>query len=307
ARRTVSNAGFVDRAEFLNENSFRVALPERVDVVICDHVGCFGFDYGALETLVDAKDRFLKPGGLIVPASITLMLAPVDSDYCRALVGQWLDRVPAEYRWVAESAANTKHLVEHNPDAVVAEPVTLGSLVLGDDAAPYYSWKASFRATRDSDLDGIAGWFECRLFDDVTMTNSPLADERMNRPQAFLPLGESVAVSKGDPIEVTIMARPADNVIGWIVDLPSLGRKFAHNTFNGLQLDEDMLARVRVDRVAKLNDQGRARQIVFTYCDGQRTVAEVLALVEREHPDLFPSAQATVSFVRSVLAKDTGR
>jgi hypothetical protein len=71
-------------------------------------------------------------------------------------------------------------------------------------------------------------------------------------------------------------------------------------------LDKEALNRAQPGRVAKLNDRGRARQIVLSYCDGQRTLAEVQATVLKEHPNLFPSAQATHSFVEQVLAWDTG-
>ena len=44
ARRTVTETGFGDRAEFIRANSFELALPEPVDVVLCDHEGYFGFN-----------------------------------------------------------------------------------------------------------------------------------------------------------------------------------------------------------------------------------------------------------------------
>ena len=72
-------------------------------------------------------------------------------------------------------------------------------------------------------------------------------------------------------------------------------------------LDENALNRGRPDRVACLNDRGRARQIVLSYCDGNRTIEQVEALVLRDHPNLFPSANATSSFVRTVLQWDTGQ
>jgi hypothetical protein len=66
------------------------------------------------------------------------------------------------------------------------------------------------------------------------------------------------------------------------------------------------LNRGRPDRLASLNDRGRARKIVLSYCDGKQTIEQVEALVIRDHPDLFPSAKATSAFVRSVLQWDTG-
>jgi hypothetical protein len=102
------------------------------------------------------------------------------------------------------------------------------------------------------------------------------------------------------------MVRPVDNILAWTLVLPEQDRRFSLATFNGLLLDDEALERSRADRVARLNERGRARQVVLSYCDGARTVAEVEALVRSEHPSLFPSARATETFVRSVLARDTG-
>jgi protein arginine N-methyltransferase 1 len=306
ARRTVAEAGFSDRAEFFQTNSFELSLPEKVDVVVCDHVGYFGFDYGVLALLADARQRFLKPSGIIIPSQIDLKLAPVESENCRHLVAQWQDgSAPGEFGWLGNAAANTKHAVRLAPNDFLAKSATLAQLELGADAAPYLSWSAEFRCARAGSLDGIAGWFDCRLVDDIWMTNSPEAEESLDRPQAFLPLQAPAAVKKGDRIQATVMARHLDSVIGWVVELPDSKKGFAHSTFNGLLLDQEALTRARPDRIAKLNDRGRARQIVLSYCDGHRTVTEVQALVERDHPKLFASKQAATSFITQVLAWDT--
>jgi protein arginine N-methyltransferase 1 len=308
ARRTVAEAGFAGRAEFYNANSYELSLPERVDLVVCDHVGYFGFDYGVLALLADAKQRFLKPGGIIVPVAIDLLLAPVESDSCRNLVSRWRDgSVPEDYDWLGNAAANTKHAVEITQNELLAEAKTLVSLELGAQADPYLSWSTEFQCARGGTLDGVAGWFDCTLADDINMTNAPRATERLNRPQAFLPLEAPVSVHESEGIRVTVMARHLDNVIGWDIELPDSGRRFSQSTFQGLLLDREVLTRANPDRVATLNNRGRARQIVLSYCDGKRTVAEVQALVDRDHPALFPSEQAAASFVTRVLAWDTGK
>ena len=76
-------------------------------------------------------------------------------------------------------------------------------------------------------------------------------------------------------------------------------------TWLRLLLDDQALERSRPERAARLNDRGRAHQVVLSYCDGKRSVAEVEGLVRREHPDLFPSDRATGLFVRKVLTWDT--
>ena len=214
--------------------------------------------------------------------------------------------MPGDYGWLAETAANSKHAVQLTAGALIADAVTLATLELGADALPYYSWEAEFSCGQDGALDGLAGWFDCRLADDIRMSNAPVSAAPLNRPQAFLPLKRPVAVRAGETIRATVMARPGDAVIGWVIELPEQGAKYSHDTFNGLLLDREALLRVEPQRVAKLNARGRARQRVLSYCDGSRSLAEVQALIEQEHPALFPTRQAAVAFITHVLSQDTG-
>jgi protein arginine N-methyltransferase 1 len=306
ARQTVTKAGFAARAEFLRCNSYEVALPDRVDVILCDHVGYFGFDYGVLDLLADARDRFLKPGGIIVPTEIELRTAPIESEEGRTLVARWHDgSIPDDFAWVAKPAANSKHALYAKPGDLLAEPTALATLELGATAEAFFNWTVDLRFSRGGRLDGLLGWFDCTLQDDTRMTNSPLADDKLSRPQAFLPLAEPVSVHADQFLRATIMARHSDHVLAWAIELPDQDRRFSMTTFNGLLLDDEALDRSRPNRPARLNDRGRARQTILSYCDGKRTVAEIEALVQRDHPQLFPSPRAAERMIRHVLAWDT--
>ena len=306
ARQTVAAAGFADKAEYFQGNSFELELPEQADIVICDHIGYFGFDYGALALLADAKKRFLKPNGVIIPARVELMLAPVESKDCRKLVGRWSDgSIPEDFGWLGNAAANNKYGVELLPENLLANAESLEAIELGADATPFMSWTSQFEMSRDGTLDGLAGMFACRLFDDTDMTNVPNTPDTIDRPQAFFPLEAPVAVSARERVSATVMARPDDHIIAWVVELPDSGQRIALTTFNGHLLNNAALSGARTDRVARLNAHGRARQVVLSFCDGQRTVAEIQALVQRKHPTLFPSASATASFITRVLTQDT--
>ena len=243
ARRTIADAGFADKAEFLQANSYQLSLPERVDVVICDHVGYFGFDYGILGLLADARQRFLKPDGISIPEQIDLKLAPVESESCRNLVGRWRDgSIPEEFSWMGTPAANTKHGVQLEPTDLIATPSTPGEPELGAEAPPFMSWTVEFSSTRDGLLDGVAGWFDCCLRGDIHMTNSPTASAALDRPQAFLPLEASVPVRsrRPDPGHDHGAAQRRDHRLGRRVaanrgalcaddvQRPATGQRYAH-------------------------------------------------------------------------------
>ncbi len=77
ARQLFEINGYQDRVVFIKDLSMRVDLPEKVDVVIADQIG-FGPEFGLLDSLSDARDRFLKTGGRLIPARVDLFLAPVE-------------------------------------------------------------------------------------------------------------------------------------------------------------------------------------------------------------------------------------
>lgn len=60
AQEMIRRSGLQDRYACICDRSFRVELPEKVDIAICDHVGCFGFDYGIQALLQDARQRSSK-------------------------------------------------------------------------------------------------------------------------------------------------------------------------------------------------------------------------------------------------------
>lgn len=305
ARGSVARLGWMDRARFHRRNSFELKLAERVDVVICDHVGYFGFDYGIPALLADAKERFLKPGGVMVPVRIDLKLAGISSEKCHNTIANWRDgTVPSDFCWVSSLQANVKQGVTLAPEELISEPANLGSIILGSQVDKFVSWTAEIVCSRESDFHGVGGWFECQLADNIRMTNSPLADEQLERPQVFLGLEKPVRVKQGERVMVTIMARPGDHVIAWRIEFPNQGLQFAHSTWNALLLGAADLVRAQPDRVVSLNARGRARQIILSYCDGKRTVAGIEQAVLQEFPELMPSRQALSAFVMQVLGKD---
>ncbi len=306
ARETFDRAGLSDRSRFIRGHSLRVELPERVDLVICDHVGYFGFDYGIVNTLQDARRRFLKPGGRLIPARIRLRIGAIESEKARDKADGWrADGIPEEFQWLRQYAVNAKHAVELPREALLSAAAELGEIDLYADNPDFFSWTAELRIARDGVMHGLAGWFECELAEGVWMTNSPLAEQPINRSQVFLPIDEAVEVKAGDLVKATVMARPAEHLIAWVVEIPARGLRFSQSTWEGMLLAPEDLMRAHPDRVPRLSTEGAARMTILGYCDGQRSAREIEQAVLRDHPGLFPSPEEISSFVLQTLGKDT--
>ena len=305
ARESLVRAGWSDRVRFIHGYSRQIDLPEPVDVVICDQVGYFGFDAGIVESLDDARRRFLKPLGTLIPARIKLQLAGVESTKCHEFSAGWRgENVPPEFHWVNQHAVNSRHAVQIKREELLGTPAELGEIDFRAENPGYFFWDAELRMARDGVMHGLAGWFECELANAVWMTNSPLSDQAIDRPQAFLPIGEAVAVKSGDLVQVKLRARPTDNLIAWDVRFAAGGKKFSHSTWHGELLMPEQIAARNPAHVPRRNREGEARMIVLGYCDGNRTVSEIEQSVLREHPDLFPTAEETSRFIARVLGRD---
>lgn len=305
ARQTFRRAGYAGQVALHQDSSFRVQLDTSADVLVCDHVGCFGIDYGLLELLADARKRFLKHGGRILPRRLQLLVGAVQSDPCRGKAEGWAStNVAQEFHWLRNQGINTKYAVNLKPEELLSALVQIADLEPGLDYPSVMSWETELVVTRDGLLDGLVGCFRAELAPGIWMSNSPLEEDAIARRQAFLPTALRLPVRAGDRLSVTVKQMPAESLIAWQVTHPASGQRFSHSTFAGQLLTQGDLARRRPDRQPRISARGKARQIVLGYVDGLCTAQEIERAVLRDHPDLLPSPTAISRFVASTLGRD---
>ncbi|WP_423141463.1 methyltransferase domain-containing protein [Parablastomonas sp. CN1-191] len=304
ARETMRRAGLADRYTCIDASSFAAQLPERVDVVICDHVGYLGFDYGLLALMADAVRRFLKPGGRVIPMELTLGIAGVASAETASAAAAWTaPTMPSALAWIDAPHRNAKKARVLPASAFGTAPATLGTFDLARPTAPdHLRFTAEVEAQRDADLDGLGGWFSSHLAPGVVMTNSPFAADRIGRPNAYLPLTAPLAVRAGDRIRIDLSARPRDEVITWSAQNLRTGERRRQSTFNAAPLSANDLVPIE-QRRPRLRDESRAAAIVMGYVDGARTRGDIVAAVAAEHPDVVPAGGSVAELVARVLRR----
>lgn len=67
--------GLADRVEVIEGDSRQIQLARTFDVVISETIGHLIFDEQVVEIMIDARERFLKRGGALIPDTVTLMTA----------------------------------------------------------------------------------------------------------------------------------------------------------------------------------------------------------------------------------------
>ena len=59
--------GVAEIVQVIHGDVMDIELPERVDVIVSEWLGGFGIDEGMLVPVIAARDRWLKPGGVMIP------------------------------------------------------------------------------------------------------------------------------------------------------------------------------------------------------------------------------------------------
>ncbi|HUR98411.1 MAG TPA: 50S ribosomal protein L11 methyltransferase [Pyrinomonadaceae bacterium] len=68
--------GVADRIEIINGYSSDIGLKHKYDVIVSETIGNQAFEEDIIPTMVDARDRFLAPGGVLIPQTVALKAAP---------------------------------------------------------------------------------------------------------------------------------------------------------------------------------------------------------------------------------------
>lgn len=207
ARSVAEKNGFLDRMTFLNEPSKNVTLPEKADVLVSETLGSFGIDENTLPVTIDARNRFLKPNGIVLPQGIKLYLAPVEApDSCRK-IDFWrmihgIDFSPAREVFVKklmiESISQSQLLAEHQ---------CFADFDFNQENSANHRNTLLLNLKSPGVIHGFAGWFELSLADGVSFSTAP-DKPATHWKQAFFPIADSINVIAGDILELTMNVEP---------------------------------------------------------------------------------------------------
>lgn len=302
--------GFADRVRFIKGLSTRVDLPEPVDVILADQIGHFGFEAGLFDYFSDARRRFLKHGGLTIPQRISFCIAPVEHMVLWEQVEFW-NGSPAglNVRPARALASNTGYPVKLLPEQLLGASIEPFSVDPSTSGSQPLHFGCTLPISRAGTLHGLGCWFIAQLSPSVTMSNSPLSEQRVDRRNVFFPLDRPVPVQAGDSVTVTMQILPVQIAVTWRVEIRKQGRpeeerlRFTHSTLNGMLIAREDLQRTHPAFVPTLSPWGAARLTVLNLCDGIRPLAQIEGELLRRHPDLFPALPNAATFVAEVVTR----
>ncbi len=227
-----------DKITLLRGRSRDIELPQKVDVVVSETLWNFGVGEGILRTLGDARARFLKPEGRMVPEKMNLVLAPVMTQERHQELARWNSSIfGIDVSSTYQMAKSNMYRMVIEPEMILAPPQSVAELTLGEDPS-WVRGNCAFSIQKSGIVHGLGGWFDATLSPRVRLHNAP-PSPAPSWKHAYLPLPEPITVEKGDQLWAELHCVGDESAFRWAVKHLPQGlsgispRLFSHSTLGG--------------------------------------------------------------------------
>ena len=294
--------GLQDRVVALQGRIEDVVLPEPVDMIVSAFTGNLLFSEDLLPSLFHARDRYLKPGGCLVPDKAELILAPVQAQDIHAQhVACWSNPLHGLDFSVARRFASNEILWRYRDD-IRAErlaegfPVTVVDMMTATHADCHGEIRCEVSTA--GMCHGLLGWIRIRLGDEW-LTADP-AGPKVHWGAAFLPFDQPVALRMGEVIKLGL-DRPKGGDWTWWIKAESGARR--QSTFLAKADAADRLRRLSPGRRPALGAKGHAVQQLLQWMDGSVTSHQLAQRLHEAEPGAFPTMADAMDLVQAVARR----
>ena len=197
-------------------HSTEMVDPPKVDVLVSETLGNYALEEHIIETLADAKKRFLKPGGVLIPRRLEQFVAPVISGRVQAEFDAW-DATGFDL-----SAAKAMSLNNIYVRVFAAKELLEGkawdTVDLGTDGRSSRKGEASWKLKSPATIYGFATWWSAELVPGIVLSTAPDAP-RTHWEQLYFPLLQPIVAKAGEAIVVNLRSRTsaeAGTHVAWV-------------------------------------------------------------------------------------------
>lgn len=302
--------GVEERIEFIPELSTRVSLREPADVVVADLGGTLPIFRAAAPSLADARDRLLRPGGVLLPECDSLLAALADSagtiPIDRRLLSDrpfGVDLSPAFRK--ASSESFTTRL--RPPARLLTTPDEWVRISYATNEASNFRGVASVVAQADGSADSVCVWFDRIVTGGCSYSNAP-GREKTVYGQLLLSLQEPLELQRGDKVTIDIAADLVDGayIWRWTTSLESddgtPGSSPEQSTLEAVPSPLQALRRRAVDFVPQPSERSRVDSFILGRFDGEKELGEIAADLMSEFPEGFADEASALRRVADVVA-----
>ena len=165
ARENIFNNGFADKITCLRGKVEEVVLPvDKVDIIVSEWMGYCLLYEAMLDSVIWARDKYLKPDGLMVPSHMNMWVAPVaDPDYIADHIAFWRDVYGFDMKAMQAGIHDDAQVLNMPASTICGDPFPFLQLSLHTTTVKDLVFKRKWetKLTKDIDaLDGFIIWFD---------------------------------------------------------------------------------------------------------------------------------------------------
>ena len=306
ARRVSEANGFDDRIEIFNDWSTYVDLPEKVDVIVTETVGNLGFEEGILDWVADARKRFLKDGGRVIPQEVELFMAPVRYDPGRDRTSAWVeDFYGLDFSSVRDIAVNQAFPIRFDHADLLGPDAPMLKVDLREDVKDLYKGRNSIQIEQDGVLQGLGGWFRSTLGVDISISNAP-PNQVPSWWHVFFPLEMPLEVREGDYLLLEASTKASGGEWSWKVkrqaDVPDPGDEVVDWDFEHQMVDGEIMPSREgrnFDIRPTLDSDAILDLHLLQAMDGDHSIREIAEDVIQKFPGTFRNEETAREHVYS--------
>lgn len=182
--------------------------PPRVDVVVSETLGNYAFEEHIIETLNDARRRFLKPGGVTIPHRITQAVAPVIVPRLHDELCVW-DTTGFDLEVARTMSLNNIYVRTLQPDELLdaaRSAKTWDTVDFSRHNSSSRKGEVAWKLSEPVTVYGFATWWTAELARDVVLSTAPGAPAT-HWEQLYFPLLSPIAARTGDTVGVSLRSR----------------------------------------------------------------------------------------------------
>lgn len=165
ARENVFNNGLYDVISCIRGRIEEIILPvEKVDIIISEWMGYFLTYEAMLPSVLYARDKFLKPDGLLVPSYSSIWTAPVsDPDFVADHLSFWDDVYGFDMKAMKAGIYDDARVDVFPADTLCGRPAQIAHFDLHTVNAKDLEFRAAWKSQVDKpveSMDGFLVWFD---------------------------------------------------------------------------------------------------------------------------------------------------
>lgn len=302
--------GLADRIEFHQALSTEIDLPERADVIVSDLHGALPPFTTHFKSIIDARERFLAPGGAVIPRSESLWLAAAHApELHRAVVDPWQQgRYDLDLRPAASLAANRRAKATVRAEQLLTTAVRWADLDYTTLEQLDCSGGAVATVERAGSAHGLCMWFESVLADGIGFSNAPGAD--LVYGMMFFRWPRPVELQAGDGVSVEVRARFVEKDYVWTwntrIIAAATGKpreSFRQSSFFASPMSVEGLRRRAAGFTPALSEDGDIDRMILQAMAGNASVGEIARDVAARYPRRFAGWQEAMVRVADLSAR----